>query len=1024
MSKTRSRSNSNGTSWFHRKAQLRTLLGTCGDDEEEGIALDKILHGQAAIGKTQTSIDVDNARFSDKDLVSFGPLADAQFGMVELVSCRLDGRIYVRKRVSKKFALKMREQCSPQNERRILLLALKSQPRNSSSWTPHMLCAYQCSTFLNIVMEYAAGGSLWDVLESSSEGRLSASDLAWWAPQCVSAIDWLHTRAGFAHRDIKPHNFVVRPGPSARLLLIDFGSAAPLLAPRPDGVQHVPRSHCLVPCGTCDYISPEILQAHEEALVALEMSDDERDSPDDSDVEPPERMRQKAEEMILQGDFGYGREADWWSLGAMLYELAFGVAPFFANDIRQTYAKIMSHESNLTFDRKVSVPSSLISFIKGLLTHHERRLGRFSASQLKNHAYFKDVNWTNIHSRPSPPDLLLPEFTYATPLAPPEPVDDNSESSTDTSKPFAFSALFQSSVTSKPDASSFHSNQQDLLSTPAFGRRSFSRGGSSASAERSIASFIGFSWGPPKDAFDEATRIVPAEPASSEPGLCVLPEVNNEIPSPKHPLVTPKRPSRGTAPPSTVRVTSVRRSAQSRPVSDREAMRMLVNCVGQSARKRVLESGKKPKILLPQFGFGSLPPAMNSTALRDSLGKGRPRAPSYSRVSPHSSIPSAVRKELRFDETATQIMPNLSYTNTFTTTLSNSGLSTGVIPYVPPPYSASESETATETDGPPSPSPSPRPGSAMSMLSMSRRSATPTVSSAYLMGVPSRPNSEPSEVRPRSRAGSLGSTREAGGDNGTSIMEEPQPRRARFVDSPPSSPEPPKERAPLTPHPRADQVDRRDQPASRRTRFEASPPSPGRTKKSAPGTPHPLAGKKTGQTEQTPRRTRFGVESFAESPELAKKHVYSTPHPKGQARRSSKPPLQTRHSSTPARPGLTGRDITIDDLLDDDETLRPQTTRQRMDLSETESEEGNDVSSKHVNEIIPQANDSETLEETQDIVLRDSVSYNRHGSYDSDCDGLELFEDMKRRYEQLLADIANVKLHIDDFASQVRDSNQ
>ena len=59
-----------------------------------------------------------------------------------------------------------------------------------------------------------------------------------------------------------------------RLLLIDFGSAAPLLTPAPDGSQLVPKRYCLVPCGTCDYISPEILQSHEEALVALEMADE------------------------------------------------------------------------------------------------------------------------------------------------------------------------------------------------------------------------------------------------------------------------------------------------------------------------------------------------------------------------------------------------------------------------------------------------------------------------------------------------------------------------------------------------------------------------------------------------------------------------------------------------------------------------------------------------------------------------------------------------------------------------------
>lgn len=121
--------------------------------------------------------------------------------------------------------------------------------------------------------------------------------------------------------DIKPHNFVLTP--SAHILLIDFGSAAPLLPPDSDGSRRIQKRYCMVPCGTCDYISPEILQAHEEALVALEMSDDGHANDE---------------------EHGYGLETDWWSMGAMLFEMAYGVAPFFAKDIRQTYLRIMNHK--------------------------------------------------------------------------------------------------------------------------------------------------------------------------------------------------------------------------------------------------------------------------------------------------------------------------------------------------------------------------------------------------------------------------------------------------------------------------------------------------------------------------------------------------------------------------------------------------------------------------------------------------------------------------------------------------------
>ena len=145
-----------------------------------------------------------------------------------------------------------------------------------------------------------------------------------------------------------------------------------------------------------------------------------------------------------------------------------------------------------------------------------------------------------------------------------------------------------------------------------------------------LAAFVGFSWGPPRDAFEEATRSVPAEPGVAQglqtqasslslfdtagESMSFNPSVQTSTPHPHgnaHPFITPMRPSHSrhaaaaAVPPSTIRVTaSARRQrapgsgSATRPgVSDREAMKVLVGCVGMSARKKVMESGKRPRVL-------------------------------------------------------------------------------------------------------------------------------------------------------------------------------------------------------------------------------------------------------------------------------------------------------------------------------------------------------------------------------------------------------------------------------------------
>ncbi|KAJ7583645.1 kinase-like domain-containing protein [Mycena floridula] len=625
--------------WPRRKARLRALLQSQGDEDNDALALDRLLHGHSVIGKTTKTTELDVIRFQDTDLTVVGTLEYGQFG-IDVVNCGLDGRVYVRKSTEKIFASRARDQCSPQVERDILLQALKTD----SPWVPHLFCAYQTPTHLNLVMEYAEGGNLWDLLESSPlDGRISEQDLGWWTPQIVSAIHWCHSQ-GFVHRDIKPHNFVLTP--NAHILLIDFGSAAPLLPPESDGARLLAKKYCVVPCGTCDYISPEILKAHERALVALEFDGDSQAAPftDERDV--------------------YGLETDWWSLGSMLYEMAYGFAPFFAEDIKKTYVKIMEHTRYLRFNANISISPEFQDFLQQLLKDAEFRLGRRNIYEITEHPVFADVEWDTLATQSAPSVLHLPQFIYSESATKALPAND--------SHAFAFSALFQSSP-----MSGIHIPASP--STP---------GSGSVSDSKISSTLIGFSWGPILEIEPDSSsqtprpsiRVISTPQAAPlftpvHPGLA-LPGAGFHA----RPFTTPDRPNHLT-PFATLPRSTVRRTVTRRSVSDREAFKQLVDCVGMSARKKVLESGRKPRVLL---------------SFKDSRSSLR-----------------TVKKELRF-------LP------------SPITLSRFQVPVV----DTSESED-TDSEVPLSPSPSPRPGSAMSMsmrpgsaLSM-MRSGTPTITGTF-----------------------------------------------------------------------------------------------------------------------------------------------------------------------------------------------------------------------------------------------------------------------------------------------------
>ena len=66
---------------------------------------------------------------------------------------------------------------------------------------------------------------------------------------------------------------------------------------------------------------------------------------------------------------GYGKECDWWSLGAIFFECLVGYAPFCSDNPGDTYKKIIDWPRYLYFPDEVFVTKEGEDLIRGCVFH-------------------------------------------------------------------------------------------------------------------------------------------------------------------------------------------------------------------------------------------------------------------------------------------------------------------------------------------------------------------------------------------------------------------------------------------------------------------------------------------------------------------------------------------------------------------------------------------------------------------------------------------------------------------------------
>lgn len=349
-----------------RAVQRRALEAKVSTEEEEEMLRDLERKETEYMRQQRHKVGLD-------DFEQLTCIGKGAFGEVRLCRAKSTGEIYAMKKLKKSEMLSRGQVEHVRSERNLLAEV-------DSRCIVKLFYSFQDSDSLYLIMEYLPGGDIMTLL--MREDILSEDIARFYIAESVLAIHSIHQH-NYVHRDIKPDNLILDR--NGHLKLSDFGLCKPLekyssfLEDEDFLMETLPTENEDNSGGRSPWLMrKEQLQQWKRNRRALAYS-----TVGTLDYMAPEVLLKK----------GYGIECDWWSLGAIMYEMLVGYPPFCSDDPRMTCRKIINWRTCLKFPEEPKMSDEAKDLISHLLCNVDTRLGTRGVEEIKAHPWFEAIQW-------------------------------------------------------------------------------------------------------------------------------------------------------------------------------------------------------------------------------------------------------------------------------------------------------------------------------------------------------------------------------------------------------------------------------------------------------------------------------------------------------------------------------------------------------------------------------------------------------------------------------------------------------